>query len=147
LSNAPLPVIEKKRKKEKRKRRQGIIKCSSPCHRKKKGKKKKGREDKVLSNAPLPVTEKEKRRRRQGIFKCSSPCHRKQIMCSSRVSAHFCTADSIQMSSPLFGRRQLQKKKLFLTPDSIQMSSPWSNESQEYEDADDPGNMKSADFF
>jgi hypothetical protein len=51
------------------------------------------------------------------------------------------------MSSPLFGRRQLQKKKLFLTPDSIQMSSPWSNESQEYEDADDPGNMKSANFF
>ena len=58
----------------------------------------------------------------------------------------FFTADSIQMSSPLFGRRQLQKKKLFLTPDSIQMSSPWLNESHEYDEAEDPGNMKSAHF-
>ena len=27
------------------------------------------------------------------------------------------------------------------------MSSPWLNESHEYDEADDPGNMKSADFF
>ena len=36
--------------------------------------------------------------------------------------------------------------QFFFTADSIQMSSPWLNESHEYDEAEDPGNMKSAHF-
>ena len=79
-------------------------------------------------------------------------------MCSSRIHTqrpwtkenfHFC-------SCRIYTQRLEERKKImfssvayaqfFFTADSIQMSSPWLNESHEYDEAEDPGNMKSAHF-